>query len=134
VLTFGNGALGALSVTDSAPAPWNWDLAAGEAAHYPQQDVDSHHLCGTAASLTLPRLEVWRYAGARGWHEPLTVERAAPHRADPYAEQLRHFRAVVEGQEAPLCSGRDGLRTLQATLAVHRAARTGQPVSLAAAG
>ena len=129
-LRFENGALGAISVTDAAVAPWNWDLTAGEAAHYPRQDVDSHFLCGTEGSLTLPRLDLWRYRDSRGWHEPLTRERTTVHQADPYAEQLRHLRAVAEGVEAPVCSGLDGLRTLEATLAVHDAARTGQPVSL----
>ncbi len=130
-LRFANGALGSLSVSDAVVSPWNWDLAAGEAAHYPQQDVNSHFICGTEGSLTLPRLEVWRYREAKGWHEPLTQERTAVHRADPYMEQLRHFRAVAEGREAPVCPGRDALRTLQATLAIHQAARTLQPVSLA---
>jgi predicted dehydrogenase len=131
-LRFANGALGALSVSDAAVSPWNWDLAAGEAAHYPRQDVNSHFISGTEGSLTLPRLEVWRYKGARGWHEALTQERSAVHSADPYWEQLRHFRAVAEGRETPLCSGPDALRTLQAIQAVHQAAQTRQPLSLPA--
>jgi predicted dehydrogenase len=130
LLRFANRALGTLITTDAAVAPWNWDLAAGEAAHYPRQAIDSMFISGTEASLTLPRLEIWRYAGARGWHEPLTQQRSATHDADPYMEHLRHLRAVVEGREAPLCSGRDGLRTLQVALAVHEAARTQRPVSL----
>lgn len=130
VLRFQNGALGTISVTDAAVAPWNWDLAAGEAAHYPRQDVDSHFLSGTEGSLTLPRLNLWRYGESRGWHEPLTLERTAVHHGNPYAEQLRHLRAVAEGAEAPVCSGIDGFRTLQTTLAVHQAASTGLPVSL----
>jgi predicted dehydrogenase len=132
LLRFACGALGTLVVSDAAVSPWNWDLAAGEAAHYPQQFVDSLYISGTEAALTLPRLEIWRYAGRPGWHEPLTQQRSAPHRADPYMEQLRHLRAVAEGREAPLCPGRDGLRTLQVALAVHEAARSGQPVSLPA--
>lgn len=130
LLTFTNGALGAISVTDTATAPWNWDLAAGEAAHYPRQDVNSHYLCGTEASLTLPRLELWRYRGARGWHDPLTLERTQVHAGDPYAEQLRHLRAVVLDGATPVCSGLDGLRTLQATLAVHQAASSGRAAVL----
>jgi predicted dehydrogenase len=129
IFHFDNGALGTVSVSDTAVAPWNWDLAAGEAAHYPQQDVNSHYLSGTEGSLTLPRLEVWRYRGTRGWHEPLSMERIAPHLRDPYAEQLRHLRAVVEGAEAPLCSGEDGLRTLAAVRAVHGAAAARAPVA-----
>ena len=127
LLRFANGALGTVSVSDTVVAPWNYDLAAGEAAHYPRQDIDSHFLCGTEGSLTLPRLEIWRYRGARGWHEPLTVERRAAHPLDPYAEQLRHLRAVVEGREQPVCSGADGLKTLVATRAVLAAAASGRP-------
>jgi predicted dehydrogenase len=127
LMRFACGAIATLSVSDAAVAPWNWDLAAGEAAHYVQLDIDSHHISGTEGSLTLPRLELWRYAGARGWHEALTQTRTAVHRADPYVEQLRHLRAVAEGREAPVCSGEDGLRTLQAALAVQEAARTQRP-------
>lgn len=130
LLKFANGALGTLMVSDTAVAPWNWDLAAGEAAHYPQQSVNTHFLSGTEASLTLPGLDIWRYKGARGWHEELTQEHAALHRGDPYMEQLRHFRAVAEAAETPRCSGRDGQRSLAATLAVHESARTQRPVSL----
>jgi predicted dehydrogenase len=51
------------------------------------------------------------------------------HQADPYSRQLQHFKAVIERTEAPLCSALDGLRTLQATLAVAEAANSGQAVS-----
>ena len=50
-------------------------------------------------------------------------------RANPYTAQLLHFAAVIRGEEAPLCSALDGLRTLQATLAVLEAATAGAPVS-----
>jgi predicted dehydrogenase len=130
VLRMASGAVATLLTSDTAVSPWNWDLAAGEAAHYPRQAIDSMLLMGTEGSLTLPQLTVWRYPGARGWHEPLQASRTAPHAEDPYAEQLRHLRAVAEGREAPRCRALDGLRTLQATLAVLEAARTGAPVVL----
>lgn len=38
-----------------------------------------------------------------------------------FAEQFRHFAAVIAGDEAPVCSGDDAARTLAAALAVHRA-------------
>jgi predicted dehydrogenase len=128
-LRFTGGALATLSVSDAAVTPWNWDLAAGEADHYAQVDVDSHFISGTEGSLTLPRLALWRHAGQRGWHEALTQERTMLHRADPYVEQLRHLRAVAEGREQPVCSGEDGLLTLQVALAVGRAAREQRPVT-----
>lgn len=129
-LAFRNGALGTVTVSDTAVAPWNWDLAAGEAERFPRQDVNSHYLSGTEASLTLPRLELWRYQGRKGWEDPIAAERAALHAACPYAEQLRHFRAVIEGREAPVCSAEDARRTLEATLAVRTAATSGRPVPL----
>ena len=124
LLRFDSGALGTLAVSDCAASPWNWDLAAGEASHYPRQQVNTHFLIGTDASLTLPQLDLWEYRSGKGWHDPLTVERCTPHGADPYHEQLRHFAAVIAGDEAPLCSADDAARTLAATLAVHRAAAT----------
>lgn len=106
-------------------------LTAGEAAHYPRQAVDALHFSGTEGSLTLPGLQLWRYPGARGWHEELQAERRAVHTLDPYMEQLSHLREVAEGRAAPLCSGLDGARTLQATQAVLQAAASGQAVALA---
>lgn len=129
MLRFANGALATLVASDAAPSPWDWDLNAGEAPHYPQQGVQTLFLCGTEASLSLPGLQLWRYDGRPGWHEELSVHRCAPHAADPYHEQLRHFRAVAEGREAPLCGGRDALRTLAVALAVLESARTGRPVA-----
>jgi predicted dehydrogenase len=131
LLRFADGALATLLTSDATPAPWNYDLGAGELERYPQQDADAAYLCGTEGSLTLPRLQLWRYPGSRGWAEPLTEERTAPMRADPYDEQLRHLRAVVEGHEAPLCGGRDAMATLRCALAVHEAAARGTTVTLA---
>lgn len=130
MLTFANGAIASMIVSDTAISPWNWDLAAGESDYFVQQDVNSYYICGTLGSLALPRLELWRYDNARGWQDPLTQERMALHRVDPYKEQLRHFRAVIEGSEVPLCSGRDGLRTLEVTCAVQIAADIKQSVLL----
>lgn len=131
-LRMANGALVSVVVTDAAVAPWNWDLGAGEAAHFPQQPVDAHHISGTEGSLTLPHLRLWRYQGAQGWHEPLTMSHTPLHRADPYDAQLHHLREVVEGRAQPICDGTEGLRTLQATLAVLQAAESGLPVELPA--
>jgi predicted dehydrogenase len=131
ILRFAGGAVATLLTSDATPAPWNYDLGAGELERYPPQSEDALWLCGSDGSLTLPHLQLWRYAGARGWAEPLTMERTAPMRSDPYDEQLRHLRAVVEGREAPLCGGRDALATLRTALAVHQAAASGIAVELA---
>ncbi len=130
LLRFRNGALGTVTVSDTAVAPWNWDLAAGEAERFPRQDVDSHLLSGTEASLTLPRLAFWHYRNAKGWQDELTEERAALHAGDPFALQMRHFLAVVEGREAPLSPAADATRSLEATLAVAQSGASGTAVAL----
>ena len=130
LLRFRNGALGTVTVSDTVAAPWNWDLAAGEADRFPRQDVNSHFICGTDGSLTLPRLEYWHYREGRGWHDELSEERTALHAGDPYAEQLRHFRGVIEGKEEPVCSADDAMRSLEATLAVAEAGAMGREVTL----
>lgn len=131
IARFANGAIASFMVCDTAAAPWNYDLASGEAERFPRQDVDSYFVSGTEGSLTLPRLERWSYRDGRGWQDPITRQRTSLHAACPYAEQLRHLRALVEGREAPVCSAEDALGTLEAALAVHEAAASGRPVALA---
>ena len=123
---------GPCEVSDTAAAPWTWDLSSGEAERFPRQDVNSHFISGTEGSLTLPRLEYWHYREAKGWHDELTQERNALHFGDVYALQLAHFCAVIEGIEEPLCAASDATRSLEATLAVRDAAKSGRPVLLGA--
>ncbi|MEI7989269.1 MAG: Gfo/Idh/MocA family oxidoreductase [Chloroflexota bacterium] len=42
-----------------------------------------------------------------------------------FLEEMRHFRAVVSGEEQPLCTLDDGIRTLELALAVHESANQG---------
>jgi predicted dehydrogenase len=128
VLRFDNGALGTVLASDTAASPWCWDFSAGEQLQYPRQETPSHFIVGTHGALSLPDLALWHYRGERHWHAEMTREQTMVHAADPYALQLRHFAAVIQGLEAPLCSALDGLRTLQVTLAVHQAATSAAPV------
>ena len=129
VLRFASGALGTVVLSDATASPWCWDFCAAEQDQYPRQDVQSHFIAGTHGSLSLPDLALWNYRGERSWHAEMTLEKTFVHKADAYSRQLQHFAAVIEGREAPLCSAVDGLRTLQVTLAVAEAARSGQAVS-----
>ncbi|MES1148176.1 MAG: gfo/Idh/MocA family oxidoreductase, partial [Bradyrhizobium guangdongense] len=48
---------------------------------------------------------------------------------DPLVEQIRHFLAIIKGQEQPLISVEDAMGTLAVVEAVSEAARTGHSVS-----
>jgi hypothetical protein len=74
------------------------------------------------------RLKV--FPGRRSWYEPFDSSTEAVERSDPLAGQVAHFAAVIRGEEQPICTGRDGLRTLLVTEAVAEAARTGRPVEV----
>ena len=125
-----SGALVTLNLSDTAVAPWSWDLASGESANFPPQPVavQSHFLSGTEGSLALPTLDYWRYTSDKSWSAPITRESVSIERGDPYAAQLDHLVRVVRHEEAPLITARDGALTLRATMAVHKAAKSGQIV------
>jgi predicted dehydrogenase len=132
LLRLTNGALVALSLSDTAVAPWSWDLAAGESALFPppSMPVQTHFLSGTEGSLALPTLECWSYRGNRSWSTPILRETLVCRRTDPYVEQLNHLYRVIRHGELPLIPAADGALTLRATLAVHEAARTARPVTI----
>ncbi|MEN9539585.1 MAG: hypothetical protein RLZZ126_1820, partial [Pseudomonadota bacterium] len=130
VVRFANGALGTVLLSDTVTSPWCWDFCAGEQPVYPQQSAQSHFIGGTHGAMSLPDLALWNYRGERSWHAEMTREQATVHHQDPYAAQLQHFHDVIVGKAVPLCSALDGLRTLQATLAVQQAAATGGAVQL----
>lgn len=128
LLEFASGALATLVASDATASPWNWDLCAGEQAQYPRQPVQTHFVCGTHGSLSLPDLSLWQYRGERHWHRELTREQSVVHAMDPYERQLCHFAEVAMAGATPACSARDGARTLQAALAILSSAQAGRRV------
>ncbi|MGL5362544.1 MAG: Gfo/Idh/MocA family protein [Bosea sp. (in: a-proteobacteria)] len=130
IVTFANGALGTLNISDTIVAPWSWEQTTGENPAYPHTDQICYHLGGTHGSLSVPRLELWRNIDARGWWEPFVVERLIAPDEDPLLRQIQHFCRVIREGEAPLVSGREGLQTLRVIDAIQRAARDGQKVVL----
>nr|WP_209837445.1 Gfo/Idh/MocA family oxidoreductase [Rubellimicrobium aerolatum] len=128
LLEFASGALGTASVCDATVAPWSWEMTAGENPAYPQEREHCYQIGGTEGSLALPSLDLRRNPGARSWWEPFDLSRPGVRLEDPLAAQVRHFAAVIRGEESPLVSGREGLRTLHVIDAVKRSAAIGQRV------
>lgn len=129
VLHFANGALGTLTISDTVAAPWSWEMTSGEDKAFPHADQFCYMIGGTEASITVPRLDIWSHIGD-GWRTPLQSERVFLPEHDPLTAQMRHFVEVVRGNAEPIISGREGTRTLEATLAVKRAAASGTTVRL----
>ena len=129
ILHFASGALGTLVISDAAAAPWSWELTAGENKAYPHTDQFCYLVAGTKGSLTVPRLDVWSHEGD-GWWTPIQSERSNVPEQDPLSLQMRHFCQVIRGESKPLLDGRGGTRTLETTLAVKKAAETGDIIRL----
>ena len=139
LLRFHSGAIGTISVSDTAVSPFSWDLASGEfdlmletSDQMKRQKVSTHFFAGTEGSVTLPTLDYYNYRGVAepGWRSDLNAEVLVAESADTYLRQIEHFARVIRREEAPLVSGLDGMRTLQATLAVKEAAATGHTIVL----
>jgi predicted dehydrogenase len=139
ILTFRSGAIGTLSITDAAAAPWSWELTSGENRAYPCTDQFCYLIAGMERSLSIPRLEVWHHGNGGNWWSPIHVERSilpddTPNppqlHSDPLANQIRHFCDVARGTAKPLLDLWGGARTLETTLAVKKAAATGDVVFL----
>jgi predicted dehydrogenase len=121
-LRFANGALGTVTVSDAAAAPWAWELTSGEYEFYPRQRENCYFFAGTKASLGFPKMEWWSYCGKEGWYAPLSRQTIEVNAADSQARQLQHFCRVIRGEEAPRCGGRDATRSLQIVEAIRHAA------------
>ena len=133
VLRFADGALGTILCSDAAASPWTIEQGLGESPLFPYSGQNAYRFVGSDGALEFPVLRLWshRDAAKGDWNEPIAAVPVKTFDRDPYLEQLRHLRAVIEGRETPLVSGADGARTLAATNAIHESARTGAPVDLA---
>ena len=131
VLTFANGALGTLVVSDSTATPWNWEASSRESAIVPSEIENCFLVAGTRGGLAIPQLQHWCYDDHGAWADPLTRRTLPVRHADPYARQLHHFARVIRGEEAPLIDAAEGARTLAATLAIAESAKTGRAVRVA---
>ncbi|MFH6784562.1 MULTISPECIES: Gfo/Idh/MocA family protein [Methylobacterium] len=135
-LRFANGALGTFLLSDTAAAARSWEHTARENDAYPTYpDEDAYTILGTEGSLAVPTFRLKRYARpeARSWFEPFACDTLAVERADPLAEQIAHFAAVIRGDAVPLVSARDGLQNLRVVDAIAQAARTGGTVEISSA-
>ncbi len=132
VITFASGAIGTVLCSDTGLSPWTIEQGTAENPAFAYTGENSYRLIGTEGALELPNLRLWSARDPQqiGWDKPLTATPMKVLEKDPYIEQLRHFRRVIQEGEAPLVSAEDGARTLAATLAVAEAGRTGKPVEL----
>lgn len=130
-LTFADGGLATLCISDAATGPWAWDLSAGEnPVRFPAHPVTAHHYAGSRAGLSLPDLMLWEPEGEPDWTRRLRPSKLPVTPADPYEEQLRHFEALIRRGGTPLVSARDATANLIVLDAIRLAAERGTAVGV----
>ena len=117
-------------MSDTAVAPWSWELTARENPSYPTTPEDCYRIAGTLGALALPSLALWRHEGAPSWWRPIAATRPPVGIADPLVRQAEDFGRAVRDATPPLVPGRDGLAALEVIEAVRQAAATGAKVTL----
>lgn len=133
VLTFEleDGALGTALVSDTTPSPWAYEINSGEDLAFQKNDTDCYRFLGDEASLSFPRMEIWRYTEQRekGWWGPVEVEVVAIAHENAIHNEFRNFCNAIRGLEEPLAPAEEGLKTLAVAFAIHESSKRGGPVS-----
>ena len=133
LVTYTSGAMGTLTITESAASPWSWEASVSDGLGYFNAGQDHAQFMGTNAALSFPSLTTWQYDSREsepGWNSTLHAKQLTPDRTNPYVEQLSHFADVISGHAAPLVSGSDALRSLAVVDAVMLAAASGGIVEI----
>jgi predicted dehydrogenase len=113
-LRYASGAVGAMTVSESAPSPWSWEASVPGGLGFSTHDHDYTVFFGTEGSLTFPGLSLWHYQKGLepGWNSPLTTTSFEVDANDPYRSQIDNFAEVIRGTATPVVSGEDALRSL----------------------
>ena len=130
LLRFTSGALATVTVSDSVVSPWSWEFTAEENPVYHPTGQSCYAISGSEGALSVPDLRLWRHQGQPDWWNPLTAEQRAHDGSDSLVNQLGHFHRVLQGQEAPLVGGREGLQSLRVIEAIQEAADTGARIAV----
>jgi predicted dehydrogenase len=130
VLRFENDVIGTISVSDSVVAPWSWEMTSSEYPIYPRTSQSSYIIGGSEGSLSVPDLTLWKHIEEPDWWSPISATSVPCEQSDPLVNQILNFCGVIRGDEKPLVSLTEGVRTLEVVDAIHRASRTGETVHL----
>jgi predicted dehydrogenase len=130
LLAFENGAIGTISVSDSIVAPWSWEMTSHEHPIYPATQQSAYQIGGSHGSLSIPDLTLWTHEQQRDWWTPITATSVPRDTSDPLTLQMAHFAAVIRGNESPLVSGLEGLRSLAVVDAIQSSAKNQSVIHL----
>ncbi len=131
IMTFQNGAIATISVSDSIVSPWSWELTSGEYPIYPSTQESSYLIGGSHGSISIPDLRLWSHEeGQRDWWTPISATSLKTGASDPLVNQIAHFVKVARKEKPPLVSGWEGLKTLQVIEAIQKSCTSGTSITI----
>jgi predicted dehydrogenase len=131
---FADDVLGSFLISDAGASPWSFEAATGENPDLAYSGQDSIRIIGTKGALSFPSLTRWHGDGGQtvDWRATL-IQAAGPkfEKIDPLLAQIERFAHVVDGgQDNLLATGRDGVKTLEITLATLLSAQQSKTIGL----
>ena len=130
-LRFANGLVGTFILSDAVVSPHNFESGTGENPTIPKEGLDCYRVFGSKGSLSFPDMTRWVYSDRSSWTEQLVSERIdVPNLRKPFELQFEHFARVIKGEEAPSCTGSDGLRAVAVCQAIKRSMAEQAPIEV----
>lgn len=114
VIRLEKGSLATLTISDTTPAPWGFEMGVNENPNIGATGQDMLFVSGSKGAISFPSLTLW--TGSQDWSMAPQPEKIECAPGIPLDNQLNHFLDIIEHGDAPLIDANDGLRTLSATL------------------
>ena len=130
ILCFESGTVATISVSDSIVGPWSWELTSRENPAYPSTSESCYLIGGSKGGMSLPDLRVWQHEEQPDWWMPISAKNLKHNMEDPLVNQMLHFARVIAGEEQPIVSGTEGMKSLQVVEAVAKSAQTGREIKI----
>ncbi|KAH7384463.1 hypothetical protein BKA66DRAFT_462250 [Pyrenochaeta sp. MPI-SDFR-AT-0127] len=129
---FASNMVGTFLLSDAVPSPHNFEAGTGENPTIPKVGQDFYRVFGSEGSLSVPDLTQWMYkAEKKSWTEQLQSSKVeVPELKTPFELQIENFVKVIRGEEAPRCSGSEGLQAVMVCVAIKASMRDNLPVDV----
>ncbi|MDG2473721.1 MAG: Gfo/Idh/MocA family oxidoreductase [Paracoccaceae bacterium] len=124
ILNFQSGVIGSISISDTIVSPWSYELTSNENPAYHHTTANCYWIGGTDGSIELPNGTIWSHEGHKSWWEPISSTTTLHKKANPIFNQIDNFINVIRGEDKPLVSGLEGLKTSAVIDAIKLATQT----------
>ena len=125
ILNFESGVAGSISISDTIVSPWSYEFTSNENPVYHHTTENCYWIGGTDGSIELPKGTVWSHKGEKSWWAPISSTATANRQSNPLFNQIDNFVNVIQGNEKPVVSGLEGLKTSAVIEAIKLATLSG---------